>query len=89
PLGTVDKIVSRIPVAGWLLTGEDRALLTAHFSVKGDVNDATVQVMPLDTLSEPTIGLLKRTFNLPMKLIKDPHILWGGQNEEPVEKPAE
>ena len=59
PLGTVDKLVSRIPVAGWLLTGENKALLSAHFSVKGKAGDASVEAMPLDTLAGPTIGLLK------------------------------
>jgi hypothetical protein len=80
PLGTVDKVVSHIPIAGWLLTGEDRALLTAHFSIKGKADDVSVTAMPLDTLSEPTIGLLKRTLGLPFKLFKDPQILWGGES---------
>ena len=48
PLGTVDKIISRIPVAGWLLTGEDRALLTAHFAVKGKTDQISIEAMPLD-----------------------------------------
>ena len=82
PLGTVDKIVSRVPVAGWLLTGDDKALLTAHFSVSGQVGDVSVMIMPLDTLSEPTIGLLRRTLGLPFKLIEDPQILWGGDPDE-------
>lgn len=79
PLGTVDKVVSHIPVAGWLLTGEDKALLTAHFTVTGKTNDVSVNVTPLDTLYEPTIGLLKRTLGLPFKLIEEPQILWGGE----------
>jgi hypothetical protein len=78
PLGTVDKIVSSVPIAGWLLTGEDKALLTAHFSVKGKFGAYSVNAMPLDTLAEPTIGLLRRAIGLPFKLIKDPQILWGG-----------
>jgi hypothetical protein len=78
PLGTVDKIVSSVPIAGWLLTGEDKALLTAHFSVKGEIGDFSVNAMPLDTLSEPTIGLLRRVLELPFKLFEDPQILWGG-----------
>ena len=82
PLGTVDKIVSRVPVAGWLLTGEDKALLTAHFSVSGKLGDVSVMIMPLDTLSEPTIGLLRRTLGLPFKLFEDPQILWGGDPDE-------
>ena len=84
PLGTVDKIVSRVPIAGWLLTGEDKALLTAHFSVKGKFNDYSVNAMPLDTLSEPTIGLLRRTLGLPFKLLEDPQILWGGDGTRSV-----
>jgi len=88
PLGTVDKIVSRVPIAGWLLTGEDRALLTAHFSVKGKFGDHSVSAMPLDTLTEPTIGLLRRALGLPFKLLEDPQILWGGDgtNKIPEEK---
>jgi hypothetical protein len=82
PLGTVDKIVTRVPVAGWLLTGDDKALLTAHFSISGQVGDVSVMIMPLDTLSEPTIGLLRRTLGLPFKLIEDPQILWGGDPDE-------
>lgn len=82
PLGTVDKIVSRIPVAGWLLTGEDKALLTAHFHISGKVGDVSVMIMPLDTLTEPTIGLLRRALGLPFKLIEDPQILWGGDSDE-------
>lgn len=80
PLGTIDKLVSRIPVAGWLLTGRDKALLTAHFAVKGRTEDVSVTAMPLDTLTEPTIGLLRRTLRLPFKLLEDPQILWGGES---------
>ncbi len=86
PLGTVDKIVSRIPVAGWLLTGEDKALLTAHFTVTGKAGDASVEAKPLDSLAGPAIGLLKRTLGLPFKLIEDPQILWGGDGNKNSDK---
>ena len=82
PLGTVDKVISHIPVAGWLLTGEDKALLTAHFSVKGEIGDVSVTIMPFDTLTEPAIGLLRRTLELPFKLFESPQILWGGEGSE-------
>lgn len=82
PLGTVDKIVSRIPIAGWLLTGDNKAFLTAYFSATGKLDDVSVNVMPLDTLSDQTIGLLERTLGLPFKLMEDPQILWGGDASE-------
>ena len=64
------------------------ALLTAHFSVKGKFGDHSVSAMPLDTLTEPTIGLLRRALGLPFKLLEDPQILWGGDgtNKIPEEK---
>ncbi len=82
PLGTIDKIVSRIPVAGWLLAGENEAVLSAHFTVTGKTGDADVSVQPLDTLTETTIGLLRRTLGLPFKLVEDPQILWGGSEKK-------
>jgi hypothetical protein len=82
PLGTVDTVLSRIPIAGWLLTGDEGALLSAHFKISGEISDAEVEVMPLDTLSRPTIGLLRRTLGLPFKLFDDPQILWGGKAKE-------
>jgi hypothetical protein len=81
PLGTVDKIVTRIPLVGWLLTGDDKAVLTAYFSVEGKAGDTSVIPLPLGTITGPTFGLLKRTLGLPFKLIEDPQILWGGDSE--------
>ncbi|MDT8441896.1 MAG: AsmA-like C-terminal domain-containing protein [Desulfuromonadales bacterium] len=77
PLGTVDKIVSRLPVAGWLLTGEEKALLTTHFTIKGPVEDVRVTPVPVTSLSGKAVGLIRRTLGLPLKLIDDPAILWG------------
>ena len=82
PLGTVDNVVSKIPIAGWLLTGENKALLTAYFSVTGKTDDFSVNSMPLNTISDQTFGLLKRTLGLPFKLLEDPQILWGGDASE-------
>ena len=82
PLGTVDKIVTHIPIAGWLLTGKNRALLTANFSVKGKTDNVSVSMMPLDTFTGPTLGLLKRTLQLPYKLFTEPEILWGGEENK-------
>jgi len=39
PLQTVDKILSNVPLAGWLLAGKDRSILTFSFRVKGKFDD--------------------------------------------------
>ena len=82
PLGTVDAVLSKIPVAGWLLTGENGSFVTALFKATGTTEDLQVEAMPLNTVTEPTFGLLRRTLGLPVKLLKDPQILWGGDATE-------
>lgn len=72
PLGTVDTVFTRIPVAGWLLTGDDRAVLSANFEIKGSFSDPKVEMMPLTSLSNKVFGIFKRTLTLPGTLIKDP-----------------
>jgi hypothetical protein len=39
PLQKVDKILSNVPVAGWLLAGKDRSILTFSYRVKGKFDD--------------------------------------------------
>lgn len=46
PLQTVDKILSNIPVAGWLLAGKDRSILTFCYRVRGQFNDLRVESKP-------------------------------------------
>ena len=71
PLGTVDKIVSSIPLAGWLLTGEDKALVTAQFKVEGSGKDPEVSAIPITSVSDTVLGIFKRTLGLPGKVITD------------------
>ncbi len=71
PLGTVDRIVTNIPVAGWLLTGEEKALITAQFHVHGHPDRAEVQPVPINMVSEKVFGIFRRVLNLPGRLIED------------------
>ncbi|BCR04163.1 hypothetical protein DESUT3_12320 [Desulfuromonas versatilis] len=78
PLRTVDKIVTNIPLAGWLLAGDEKALLTAHFQIRGDSRNPEVMPMPINTVSEKVLGIFKRVLGLPGKVITD----LGGLVEE-------
>ena len=42
PLQTLDKIISNVPVAGWLLAGKDRSILTFSYRLKGRFDDLRV-----------------------------------------------
>lgn len=82
PLGTIDKVVTSLPIAGWILGGEEQALITAQFKVTGPGADPDIEAIPISAMSRGVLGIFQRTLSLPLKLIEDPAILWGGGGEE-------
>lgn len=87
PFGTVDKIVSKIPLAGWILTGDNKALITAHFRITGPIDDPEVDAIPITSVSDKVLGIFKRTLGLPGKMVDDMGKLF--KKEEQAEPPAE
>jgi hypothetical protein len=81
PLGTIDKVVTRLPIAGWILGGEERALITAQFRVTGPGDKPNIEAIPISAISKGLLGIFQRTLSLPLKLVEDPAILWGGGGE--------
>jgi uncharacterized protein YhdP len=71
PLQTVDKIVNRIPIVGWLLTGKDKDLLTAYFEAKGKWSDPQVNAIPVKSIGKGILHIFIRAFQLPVKLFTD------------------
>ncbi|PLX96797.1 MAG: hypothetical protein C0621_01295 [Desulfuromonas sp.] len=71
PLRTVDRIVSSIPLAGWLLTGDEKAILTAQFEISGKANDPEVSAVPISSVSDMVLGIFRRVFQLPGKIVDD------------------
>ncbi|MEN6375668.1 MAG: AsmA-like C-terminal domain-containing protein [Smithella sp.] len=71
PLGTLDKIVAKLPVAGWLLTDEKGNLITVHFRVEGKWGDPKVTPIPVQSVGQGTLDIFWRLFQLPVKLVTD------------------
>ena len=71
PLQTVDKVVSRIPIVGWILTGKNKSLVTAYFEAKGKLEDPTVTAIPVRSMAKGVFDIFKRVFQLPAKMITD------------------
>ncbi len=85
PLRTVDKIISSVPVAGWVLTGENKALLTAYFKIEGTAENPEVSSIPVASVSETIFGLFNRIVGLPVKLIKNIGSLFEEKPQKKVE----
>jgi len=71
PLQTVDKIVNRIPVVGWLLTGKSKSVVTAYFEAKGKWSDPQVSAIPVKSMAKGALNVFRRVFELPVKLFTD------------------
>lgn len=84
PLRTVDKIVSSIPIAGWLLAGENKAIVTAYFKIEGSKEQPKVTPIPIDSVSSTVFGIFKRTLGFPVKMIKDIGTLFEKEPEKKV-----
>lgn len=85
PLRTVDKIITSIPIAGWVLAGEDKALITAQFKIEGTSEEPKVTAVPIGSVSKTVFGIFKRTLGLPGKLVKDIGSLFKKEPEKKVE----
>ena len=82
---TVDKIITSIPIAGWVLAGEDKALITAHFKIEGTSENPRVTAVPIDSVSKTVFGIFKRTLGLPVKMVKDIGSLFKKEPEKKIE----
>jgi uncharacterized protein involved in outer membrane biogenesis len=78
PLGTVDRVMSRIPIAGWILGGKEKALITAQFRLSGTRTDPVVDAIPVTSLSDKVVGIFRRILQLPGTVISNPRELIGG-----------
>ncbi len=88
PLQTVDRIVSRIPVVGWILSGGDGSLITTYFEAKGSWSDPEVTAIPVKGMAVGTLNIFRRVFELPVRLFTDTgEVILGNQKERPKAKP--
>ncbi|MCK9274175.1 MAG: AsmA-like C-terminal region-containing protein [Syntrophales bacterium] len=71
PLESVDKLLGLIPLVGWILTGEKNRFIVVALTVKGNIENPSVDFAPVDTLSEPVTGILLRVLKLPLDIIKN------------------
>jgi hypothetical protein len=72
PLETLGRIVSSVPVLGWVMTGEDKKLLVVMLKIQGDIEDPAVVPQPVSTLSNSVRGIVLRSLQLPSKLMTNP-----------------
>ena len=65
PLVTVDMILSHLPVAGYIITGQDKAFLSYVYEVRGDLDDPKIEAVPIKGLGGNFWGIIQRLLETP------------------------
>ena len=67
PLVTIDTILSSVPIAGYILTGEDKGFISYFYQVKGNLDDPKIEAIPFKIVEESTWGIIKRLLGTPLR----------------------
>jgi hypothetical protein len=70
PLATVDSLLSKIPLIGYILTGKKKGLLVFCFDVKGSMTDPEVTMIPVTSVGDAVLGIIGRTLTTPVRLLQ-------------------
>jgi autotransporter translocation and assembly factor TamB len=68
PFQTVGRLVTKIPVAGWLLGGKDGSVIAAFYRVTGTLSNPSVESLPLQSVGRNVFGAFRRLLDLPEAL---------------------
>jgi hypothetical protein len=63
----IDTVLNRIPIAGYILTGKDKAFLSYYYEVKGDLDDPKIEAIPIKGMGEKFLGIIPRLLETPIR----------------------
>ena len=67
PLVTIDTLLSNVPIAGYILTGEDKGFISYFYQAKGNLDDPKIEAIPLKSIEETSWGIIKRLLQTPLR----------------------
>jgi len=70
PFVTVDKIVTKIPLAGWIIGGKEKSVISMYYTIKGPIKNPDVEAIPIRALGEGVWGIFKRILRLPLDAVE-------------------
>jgi uncharacterized protein YhdP len=81
PLESVDWAISKIPLVGWVLTGDKGKMIVVSMGLKGTMDEPKVKLEPINTLSNTVAASLLRSLKLPGRLIDEALRLIGEKGQ--------
>ncbi|MEE9613834.1 MAG: AsmA-like C-terminal domain-containing protein [Thermodesulfobacteriota bacterium] len=65
PFVTIDKLISKIPIVGWIIEGKDKSTVSMYYKIEGPLKDPDVRPMPIRSLSKSLLGIFRDMFDAP------------------------
>lgn len=69
PFTSVDSIISNIPVAGTLLTGEQKSLIVSYYDLTGPMDAPVATAVPGESVARTVLGIFQRALEAPAKAL--------------------
>jgi len=70
PFVTVDKIITRIPLVGWIIGGKEKSTISMYYEIKGPLNNPDVSAVPVKSLGTGILGIFQRILEAPVEAVK-------------------
>lgn len=70
PFVTIDKIITNIPIVGWIITGKEESAVSFYFDIEGPLKKPRVTPLPVKTIERSVFGILERLLKAPFNLFK-------------------
>jgi hypothetical protein len=81
PLKTIDAIITKVPLIGRIIGGENATLVTIPVGVKGPISDPSVMVLSPEAIGEGFLLRAREILNLPFAIL---HPILAGESIVPA-----
>jgi len=71
PFVTIDKVVTTIPLLGWIIGGDEKSSVSLYYSIKGPLTKPAVKPARIKNIKKGILGKMERLFTSPIKIIQE------------------
>ncbi|MFQ5585382.1 MAG: AsmA-like C-terminal domain-containing protein [Thermodesulfobacteriota bacterium] len=69
PFVTIDKIITNIPIAGWIIGGDEKSTVKMYYEIKGPLKKPDIKPIPVKSLGKSVFGILQRLLETPVRIV--------------------
>ncbi|MEE9591312.1 MAG: AsmA-like C-terminal domain-containing protein [Thermodesulfobacteriota bacterium] len=70
PFVMIDKVITNIPLAGWIIGGEEKSAINMYFEIKGPLKKPEVKPIPIESLGKSFLGIFLRLLETPARAVE-------------------